>query len=329
MTRVLIIGAGPIGIELAVRLRQAKIDYKQVDAGAIGSTIAWYAPQTHFFSSPERIEIAGVPLQTLDQSKATREEYLTYLRTVVLQFGLEISTFERVLSIEPGFVVSTTREERRADNIVLAIGDMHRPNLLAIPGEDLPHVSHYFADPHRYFRRRVVIVGGRNSAVEAAIRCVRVGARVTLVHRAEALPQDHIKFWLYPEIAAMIRERRITFMPSADVTAIDGDAVTLATGERIACDDVLLLTGYRQDTTLFEKAGVGLVGPNGRPQFDERTMETNVRGIYVAGTAAAGTQVSGTKEFIETSHVHVDRIVAALTGTVATADAPQFVMPES
>src|SRR5688500_6094648 len=134
MTRVLIIAAGPIGIELAVRLKQAEIDYEQVDAGPIGSTISWYAPQTHFFSSPERIEIAGVPLQTLDQSKATREEYLTYLRTVVLQFDLKISTFERVLSIAPGFVVRTNRGERRAENVVLAIGDMHRPNLLGIPG---------------------------------------------------------------------------------------------------------------------------------------------------------------------------------------------------
>jgi thioredoxin reductase (NADPH) len=329
VTRVLLIGAGPIGIELAVGLKQAGIDYEHVDAGPIAATITWYAPQTHFFSSPERIQIAGVPLQTLDQSKATREEYLTYLRSVILQFDLQIATFERVLSIAPGFIVATTRGTRRADALILAIGDMHRPNLLGIPGEELPRVSHYFGDPHLYFRRHVVIVGGRNSAVEAAIRCVRVGARVTMIHRADALPQDHIKFWLYPEIAGMIRDRRIDFIATATVRSIDAQAVTLSSGQRIVYDDVLLLTGYEQDTTLFEQAGVTLVGSNRRPEFDERTMETNVPNIYVAGNAAAGTQVSGTREFIETAHVHVDRILAALQGTTSVAATPAFDMPES
>jgi thioredoxin reductase (NADPH) len=329
VTRVLLIGAGPIGIELAVQLKRSGIDYEHVDAGPIGATITWYAPQTHFFSSPERIQIAGVPLQTLDQSKATREEYLTYLRAVVLQFDLQISTFERVLSIAPGFVVETTHGTRRAEVLVLAIGDMHRANLLGIPGEDLPHVSHYFGDPHVHFRRHVVIVGGRNSAVEAAIRCVRAGARVTMIHRAESLPQDHIKFWLYPEINGMIREGRIAFIPNATVTSIDRTGVTLSNGRRIVCDDVLLLTGYEQDTSLFEQAGIELVGPNRRPRFDERTMETNVRNIYVAGNAAAGTQVSGTREFIETAHVHVERIMAALKGSISSATRPAFEMPES
>ena len=336
-TEVLIVGAGPIGIELAIALRRAGIRYEHVDAAQIGSTISWYAPQTHFFSSPERIAIAGVPLLTLDQTKATREEYLNYLRAVVMQFDLAIETYERVTAIERqsggGFAVTTSgrlgERRRLARNVVLAIGDMHRPRRLGVPGEDLPHVSHYFADPHDYFRRRVVIVGGRNSAVEAAIRCVRVGAEVTLCHRGAALDGEHIKFWLYPEILGMIRDGRVTFLPGTTLREIRRDAVVFDPERRVEADFVLLLTGYEQDATLFEQAGVTLEGPARRPRFDERTMETDVPGLYVAGTAAAGTQVSGTKEFIETSHVHVERIVAALTGAAPPEHPVAHEMPES
>ena len=338
MIDVLIVGAGPIGIELAVALRREGIAYQQVDAGQVGATIAWYAPQTHFFSSPERIAIAGVPLLTLDQTKATREEYLNYLRGVVLQFDLPIETYTRVTAIakrgDGAFDVTTktggAEWTRSARNVVLAVGDMHRPHLLDIPGEDLPHVSHYFGDPHTYFRRRVLIVGGRNSAIEAAIRCVRVAAEVTLSCRGPELDSQHIKFWLFPEIRGMIRDRRITFLPATTLREIRDDHVILDPGQRrVDADCVLLLTGYEQDTTLFEQAGVLLDGPQRCPRHDERTMETNVPGLYVAGTAAAGTQVSGTKEFIETSHVHVERIVAALTGSAPPAPRPEHEMPES
>lgn len=364
VTDVLVVGAGPIGIELAIALKRASISYVHLDASQIGSTISWYAPQTHFFSSPERISIAGVPLQTLDQTKATREEYLTYLRAVVLQFDLKICTYERVTSLDTHddgtFRVTSRRldAERhwRAKNVVLAIGDMHRPRRLGIPGEDLPHVSHYFADPHTYFRRRLVIVGGRNSAVEAAVRCVRVGAEVTLVYRRPELDAEHIKFWLYPEIRGLIRDERLTFLPSTDVLEIRSDHVRVqavshgghaegAAGslssptpsskdvstepQDVGADFVLLLTGYEQDSELFERAGVTLIGSARRPSVNEQTMETNVPGLFVAGTAAAGTQSSGVKEFIETSHIHVDRIVAALRGLAAPEEENHYHMPES
>ncbi|HEX7150231.1 MAG TPA: NAD(P)-binding domain-containing protein [Thermoanaerobaculia bacterium] len=336
-TDVLIVGAGPIGIELAVRLKQAGVAYAHVDAAQIGSTISWYAPQTHFFSSPERIAIAGVPLLTLDQTKATREEYLNYLRAVVLQFDLAIETYTRVTSIvrrnDGMFVVATEGREPRewlARRVVLAIGDMHRPRLIGVPGEELPHVSHYFADPHTYFRRRVVIVGGRNSAVEAAIRCVRVGADVTLVYRGEAFDEAHIKFWLLPEIRGMVRDGRLALLPRTSVREITREAVLLEPGNlRVEADFVLLLTGYEQDASLFEQAGVALEGPNRKPRFDERTMATNVPGLFIAGTAVAGTQASGVKEFIETSHVHVERIVAAVTGGAAPKATAAYEMPES
>jgi thioredoxin reductase (NADPH) len=335
---VLIVGAGPIGIELAVRLKKAGIEYAHVDAGQIGSTISWYAPGTHFFSSPERIAIAGVPLQTLDQTKATREEYLNYLRAVVMQFNLAIDAFERVEAIakqsDGVFRVTTSgrtgERVRLARNVVLAIGDMHRPRRLGVPGEDLPHVSHYFADPHLYFRRRVLIVGGRNSAVEAAIRCVRVGAEVTLSYRRADFEAGHIKFWLLPELRGMIGDRRVTFLPGTTVREIRSDVTILDPGGiQVEADFVVLLTGYEQDASLFQNAGVELEGARRHPRFDEETMETNVEGLYLAGTAVAGTQASGAREFIETSHVHVDRIVAALTGGSAPTPEAPLSMPES
>jgi thioredoxin reductase (NADPH) len=336
-SNVLIVGAGPIGIELAVHLKREGIAYDQLDAGQIGSTISWYAPQTQFFSSPERIAIAGVPLQTLDQSKATREEYLTYLRSVVLQFDLKIETGVRVNAIAregDGFTVTTFgrdgERKRHAQRVILAIGDMHRPHLLGVPGEDLPHVSHFFGDPHTYFRRQVLVVGGRNSAVEAAIRCVRVAAIVTLSYRAAELDPQHVKPWLLPEINAMIRDGRMTFLPGTTVREITPAHVVLDPGgRRVDADSVLLLTGYEQDSSLFESAGVTLVGPQRRPRFNHETMETDVPGLYVAGTAAAGTQVSGTTAFIETSHIHVDRIVAALKGEPAPVDHVPYAVPET
>lgn len=335
-TEVLLVGAGPIGIELAVALKARGIDYVHLDASQVGSTIAWYAPQTHFFSSPERIAIAGVPLQTLDQTKATREEYLTYLRAVVQQFDLRIETFERVVSLRrtaSGFEAASVRtgQERRwrARNVVLAIGDMHRPRLIGVPGEDLPHVSHYFGDPHQYFRRRVLIVGGQNSAVEAAIRCYRVGAQVTLAYRGAELDANRIKFWLLPEIRSLIRDGRMLWLPSTTVREIRADRVMLDPGREVLADAVLLLTGYEQDCDLFVQAGVALEGEGRRPRFDEQTMETNVPGLFVAGTGAAGTQLGGVKEFIETSHVHVARIVAALTRTAPPRDERTYDLPEA
>jgi thioredoxin reductase (NADPH) len=336
-TDVLIVGAGPIGIELAVALKARGVRYAQVEASQIGSTIAWYAPQTHFFSSPERIAIAGVPLQTLDQTKATREEYLTYLRAVVLQFELRIEMFDRVTSIakrdDGWFDVTSVRAagERtwRARNVVLAIGDMHRPRRIGVSGEDLPHVSHYFGDPHQYFRRRVLVVGGQNSAVEAAIRCHRVGAQVTLSYRGGELDANRIKFWLLPEIRSLVRDGHITFLPRTTPREIRGERVLLDPDGEVEADAVLLLTGYEQDSSLFEQAGVMLEGDGRRPRFDGQTMETDVAGLYVAGTGAAGTQLGGVKEFIETSHVHVARIVAALTRTAPPAEAPSYELPES
>src|SRR5687767_11626308 len=218
-TDVAVIGAGPIGLELAVALKRAGFDYLHFDARQIGYTVSWFAPQTRFFSSNERIAIAGVPLQTPDGGKCTREQYLTYLRTVVQQFDLRVRTYEPVVGIDPipgsgGFTLTTnpaSGERRyRANRVVLATGGTDRPRRLNIPGEDLPHVSHYFDDPHKYFRKRVLVVGGKNSAVEAALRCHNAGAYVSLSYRRPKLPAKSVKYWLLPEINGLMESGRIT-----------------------------------------------------------------------------------------------------------------------
>lgn len=324
-TDVAIIGAGPIGLELAVALKDAGVEYLQFDAKQIAHTISWYPKQTPFFSSPDRIAICGVPLNTSDQSKATREEYLAYLRGIVEQFDLDIHTYEPVETITKqgdAFVLSTRHagEARQYEvkRIVMAVGDMHRPRMLNIPGEDLPHVSHYFDEAHAYFKQRVLIVGGRNSAVEAAIRCCRAGADVHLSYRHDEFDGRSVKYWLKPEIEWLIKSGQITFHSRTLPVAITERSVKLRStqdnsGTKIDADFVLLLTGYEMDTSMLESLGVQLVGENRAPEVDVMTMQTNVPGVYVAGTAAAGTQ-QRFKLFIENCHPHVIRIARALAG---------------
>ena len=337
-TDVAIIGAGPIGIELAVALKRAGVDYQHFDAKQIGYTISWFAPQTKFFSSNERIAIAGVPLMTADQSKATREEYLNYLRSVVMQFDLKIRTYEPLIGIERQdhhFVfttrASTGERKTRAKRLVLATGGTDHPRRLNIPGEDLPHVSHYFRDPHTYFRKRVLVVGGKNSAVEAALRCYNAGAFVSMSYRREMFPEKSIKYWLLPEINGLIQSGKIVGHFQTEPTKITPSHVTLCRQNQtfdVPADFVLALIGYRQDNALFKLAGVELRGDCGAPAYNEQTMETNVPGIYVAGTAVGGTQ-DKYRVFIENCHVHVDRILAALTGATPPPAPQEYKQPES
>lgn len=315
---VAIIGAGPIGLELAVAFKQASMDFVHFDAAQIGATMQGYPLQMVFHSNAERLAIAGVPIQVPDQQKIKREEFLAYLRSVVLQFDLKVRTHERVESVvrKARFEVHTRAidgpHRYDVDEIVLAIGAMHRPKLLGIPGEDLPHVSHFFHDPHTYFGKRLLIVGGRNSAIEAAVRCQRAGADVTLSYRRDDFDPTSVKFWLLPEIRSMIRDQRVRFLPRTSPVEVRNGTVMLDTGEEIAADFVLALTGYRQDTTLFEMLGVDLQGSDRKPVFDEASMETNVPGVYVAGTAIAGSPEERVRVLVEDCHVHVPRIVAAI-----------------
>jgi thioredoxin reductase (NADPH) len=253
-----------------------------------------------------------MPIQTANQQKITREEFLAYLRALVLNFGLTVRTYERVLKIEKGFHIHTTASHIRAEIVVLAIGAFHAPRLIDVPGEDLPHVSHYLGDPHKYFAKRLLVVGGRNSAVEAAVRCHRAGADVTISYRGDDFDPKVVKFWLLPEVRALIRDGHVRFLPRTCVREIQDKRVLL--DQWIPADFVLLMTGYRQDPTLFEMLGVELIGHERAPVHDPETMETNVPGVFVAGTAVAGTPPRKVSVIVETCHVHVPRIVAAING---------------
>ena len=346
-THTLLVGAGPIGLELAVNLRHHDVPLLHLDAHQVGHTVSWYPRQARYFSSPQRIAIAGVPLHTPDQTKATREQYLTYLHSIVQQFNLHIQTFEPVTDLKPHdtpappappapdtprFTLTTPKATYHAHNVVLAIGDMHHPRRLDIPGEDLPHVSHYFDEPQRYFQQDLLIVGGKNSAVEAALRCHHAGARVTISYRQADFDKSSIKYWLLPELKALLKHDQIRFHPGTIPTQITPTHVTLSeapapkapglqsqcpppnhTPTPIPADFVLLLTGYTQDKSLFHAAGLALHGDNQVPRINPDTMMTDLPGLYVAGTAAAGTQNSF-KLYIENSHPHVARITRAITG---------------
>lgn len=327
---VAIIGAGPLGLELAVCLKRAGVDYIQFDAQQIGYTMTWWPRNTNFFSTTERLAIAGVPIQNNHQQRITGEEYLAYLRGIVEQFDLRINSYEPVVALAAaadGFALTTRARtgERRysSKRVVLAIGDMHQPNRIGLPGEDLPHVSHYFRDPHDYFRTRLLIVGGRNSAVEAALRCWRAGAEVTISYRQAQFDERRVKHWLLPDLYSQIEAGMIRFLPETIPQEITPSHVTLlptkngqpldGSSIRHETDFVLLNTGFRGEQALLEQLGVVLQGENRVPLFDAGTMETNVPGCYVLGTVAAGVQQRYTL-FIENCHEHVGKITAALTG---------------
>lgn len=329
---VAVVGAGPIGIETAIALQEADIDTALFEAQQIGHAISNWPPDTRFYSPPERIALAGVPVHTRDQLSTTGEEYLPYLRMLVEQFELRLHNYEPVLNIERvegGFLLHT--RPRSGDRlylcrfVVVATGGTAGPRKLGIPGEELPHVQHRFPGPHPYFRTRVLIVGGRNSAVESALRCWRAGAQVTISYRRSMFDLDVIKRHLSDDILARIERGEINFLPSTIPVEITPEYVVLAQTRDQATpngphtihktDFVLLMLGSAADASLLASAGVTILGEEQMPFHDPRTMETNVPGIFVAGTAVGGTQWR-LKHAIYTSHNHVAKIVKAITGQV-------------
>jgi thioredoxin reductase (NADPH) len=338
-TDVAIIGAGPIGLELAVAFKRAGVDYLQFDAKQIGYTISWFPPQTRFFSSSDRIAIAGVPLQTPDQNKCTREEYLAYLRTIVQEFDLQVNTYEPVVQIEKhdgGFLLTTNSAmgERRftCKRLVLATGGTAHPRGLGIPGENLPHVSTRLNDPHDYFGKRLMVIGGKNSAVENALRCHRAGAKVSMSYRRAQLDSKHVKYWLYPEINGLLKDGEMDGCFSTVPVRITESSVVLRREDGstidVPSDFVLMAIGYQADMSLCKMVGIELAGECEKPVYDRHTMESNVPGIYLAGTVTGGTQDKFVV-FIENGHVHIDRILSAITGRVVPTHQVVYEQPES
>jgi thioredoxin reductase (NADPH) len=331
---VLIIGAGPSGLATAIAAKQQGLDHVLIEKGVLVNGIFNFPTHMVFFTTPELLEIGGLPLVT-PYDKPTRLEALRYYRRVVDTYDLQISFHERVVEIEREqdvFVVTTedakgTRRARHARAVVLAIGYYDYPNHLGIPGENLPHVSHYYTDPHPYYRQRVVVVGGKNSAAETALELFRAGAHVTLVHRHATLG-DSIKYWVRPDIdnrikagsvAARFETRVVEITPSAVIvekTNVEeaGDGAT-AGRESIPAEAVFLLTGYTPDVELMRRAGIACDAETLAPSLDPETFETNVPNLFIAGGAIAGRHTGSV--FIENGRFHGEQIIKALSERLA------------
>ena len=329
---VIIVGAGPSGLASAIALKQLGIDYLCLEKGALVESIRRFPVNMVFFTTPELMEIGGIPLTT-PYEKPTRLEALRYYRRVTDAFQLDVQFDETVVAIERedgvpdaegSFAVDTqsargVRRCVRGRAVVIATGAYDFPNRIGVPGEDLPHVSHYYTQPHPFFRKRVVIAGGKNSAAEAALDLFRAGAGVTIVHRGDTLG-DSIKYWVKPDIENRIREGSIASRFNTSIVEIRPTSVVVVqNGEssEIEADAVFLLTGYRSDTTLLRNAGVDVDPQTCGPVFDPETFETNVKGLYVAGAVVAGVQ-SG-KIFIENGRFHGQQVIDAIAARQKTA----------
>ena len=325
---VIIIGAGPSGLAAAIASKKYELDYQVLEQGVLVNSIYHFPPQMVFFTTPELLEIGGLPFVS-PYDKPTRAEALRYYRKVVDTYDLRIAFEEKVLSVArengasgagraggesaPVFAIETrsargVRRVRHAHHVVFAIGYYDHPVMLGVPGEDLPQVHHYFTDPHLHYRQRVVVVGGGNSAAEASLELFRAGAHVTLVHRQPQL-KSTIKYWVRPDIENRLKEGSIDSRLGQCVAAIRSTSIVLADGEEIAADAVYLLTGYRADSDLLCRAGIRL-NEREAPVHDPMTFETNVPGIFIAGGAIAGVD-TGTV-FIENGRFHGEKIIEVI-----------------
>jgi thioredoxin reductase (NADPH) len=320
MLDLAVIGAGPCGLAAGVAAKRAGLRASVFDKGPIVSSLLKYPLHMTFFSTAEKLEIGGIPFVT-SGDKPTRREALTYYRKVAEYLDLDVRPYQEVAGVTrtPSGFELTTRHPRwlkpeavAARHVVYATGYFESPNLLGVPGEDLPHVSHFFTEAHPYWRQRVVIVGGRNSAVEAALELHRVGARVTIVHFLDQLDQG-VKPWVLPDIAGRLKDGSVAARWRSRVLRIEPAGVVIAsepdgTTETLPADFVLALTGYRPDPRLLAMLGVTIDGTTGVPRHDPQTMETNIPGVYIAGVLASGFDAN--KIFIENGRGHGDLICA-------------------
>ena len=323
MLDLAVIGAGPCGLAVGVAAKRAHLACSLFDKGPLVSSLQRYPLYMTFFSTPEKLEI-GVPFVTAGD-KPTRREALAYYRRVAEHFELDVRQYHAVVRVErtaEGFELEAQHpgaaepETIRSRHVVYATGYFESPNLLDVPGEDLPHVSHFFVEPHPYWQQRVVVVGGGNSAVEAALELSRVNARVTMVHFLSDFDRG-VKPWVLPDITNRVKEGRVAVRWCSRVVEITRSHVVVRRDpdgdrETVPADFVVALTGYRADLRLLRSLGVQIDDTTGVPRHDPATMETNVPGVYIAGVLSSGFDAN--KIFIENGREHGGRICDHIKG---------------
>jgi thioredoxin reductase (NADPH) len=319
---VLCIGAGPTGLACAIEATRAGMRALVVDKGCLCNSLFHYPTNMTFFTTPERMEIGDLPMTT-DSAKPTRAEALKYYRRAVEHYRVETRLYERIARVEGSdgaFAVhahdaSGAPREYRAGKIIIATGYYDLPNPLGIPGEDLPHVSHYFGEAHPYWNQDVVVIGGKNSAAEAALDLFRAGARVTLVVRGREMGKG-LKYWVKPDIENRISAGEIRAQFQASVTRIEPHQVWISNGsgeERaLPATQVFAMTGYHPDFDFLERQRIRLDPKTRKPECNPDTLESNVPGIYLAGVVVGGLHTS--EIFIENGRFHGRQIVAAIMG---------------
>lgn len=324
---LVIVGAGPCGLAAAIAAQRTGFRPLVIECRVAVSTIAAYPAYARFFSTAEKLAIGGLPF-VVATDKPSRRDALAYYRAAVLHFSIPLLQRERVTAIEArsgGFDVrSGTQggEERttRARAVVVATGYFGSPKRIGVPGEELPHVSHIYHEGHEAFLQDAVVVGGGNSAAEAALDLWRAGARVTLVHFGPTFDKK-IKPWVLPDFTNRVKEGVIGVRWNARVISIGADHVVIRLPEgeqRLKADRVYLMTGFAPSVELLRGAGVPIDPATGIPAHNPETLETSVPGLYIAGVVVAGFDAN--KVFIENGRYHGDRIVAHLRGERAPSE---------
>jgi thioredoxin reductase (NADPH) len=316
---VAVVGAGPTGLACAIELKKRNVSAVVIDKGCVVNSIYHYPTNMVFFTTPELLEIGDIPMTSL-MEKPGRTEALKYYRRVADHYGLDIRQYEAVHAIDGQageFEVHTTdRHDRkrlyRTKCAIVATGYYDIPNLLKVPGEDLPKVLHYYREPHPYYDHDVAVIGAKNSAAIAALELYWTGARVTLIHRGGEISRA-VKYWIKPNIENRIKNGEIKAFFHSRVTEIGRDCVSLDTPEgpvSIKNDFVFALTGYSPDTDFLGRLGIRFDAHSRRPRTNPQTLESDRAGIYLAGVIVAGMHTN--EIFIENGRFHGKLIAEAI-----------------